>query len=78
MLTLEANDEASVVWSKPDDVQIDPMHPLRHLVGLRQQAFLAGMADGSVRKVNASTQPDQVQALITRDGNEIIEAHGSN
>jgi hypothetical protein len=43
------------------------------LVGLRRGGFLAGFADGSVRRIKSSIKAATLNALFTRDGGETID-----
>lgn len=69
-LTLEVSDDNAVEWTKPDDFEYDDSDPLKGLVGLRSGGFLAGLADGSVRFIAATTDTAILVALFTRNGGE--------
>ncbi len=71
-LTLEVPDASAVIWTKPDDFEYDEKNPLKGLVGLRPNVFLAGFADGSVRFFAATIDLGVLRALFTRDGGEGI------
>ena len=68
IMTVEASDAKAVVWTKPDDFGYDEKKPMAGLVGLRRGGFLAGFADGSVRRIKASVKSATLVALFTRDG----------
>ena len=70
LLAVEANDESAVIWTKPDDLEVNMDEPLRGLVGLRPGGFLAAICDGSVRFIAASIDKDVLRAVMTRNGNE--------
>jgi prepilin-type processing-associated H-X9-DG protein len=72
IMTVEVSDQKAVIWTKPDDFQYDEKDPLAGLVGLRPGGFNVGMADGSVRFIQASIDPETLKALFTRDGGERI------
>ena len=72
IMTVEASDAKAVVWTKPDDFAYDDKKPLAGLVGLRRDGFLAGFADGHVRRIKSSVKPDTLNALFTRDGGETV------
>jgi hypothetical protein len=67
ILTLEVSDAAAVVWTKPDDLEPDPMKALRGIVGLRKGGFLAGLADGSVFKISDRIDNESLMLLFLRD-----------
>jgi len=82
-LIIEAGDP--VPWTKPDELQYDPIGPLPPLGGInsrtswlsRQRGFkngyLAAMADGSVRWFDRDTPESTIRAYIPRNGGEKIE-----
>ena len=72
IMTVEASDAKAVVWTKPDDFAYDDKKPLAGLVGLRRDGFLAGFADGHVRRIKSSVKPDTLNALFTRDVGETV------
>ncbi len=73
IMTVEANDESAVIWTKPDDFQYDPKNPIKGLLGLRTRGFNAGFADGSVRFISGTVSPDVLNAAFTRNGGEVID-----
>ncbi|QJW92693.1 DUF1559 family PulG-like putative transporter [Frigoriglobus tundricola] len=61
-----------VPWTKPDELEFDPqkdMSALITLVGGRAQMV---MCDGSIRTLKKLPSKETLNALITKDGNEII------
>ncbi len=72
ILTLEVPDDSAVVWTKPDDFEYDESDPMKGLLGLRPNGFLAGLADGSVRFLDASLDAAVLKALFTRNGGETV------
>jgi hypothetical protein len=71
-LVVEASDDRAVIWTKPDDLEVDLNDPLKGLVGQRPGGFLALLCDGSVRFLAANTSPETLKKLITRNGGEPI------
>ena len=70
-LTLvEASDSEAVVWTKPDDFIRDPDNPLEGLLGVYEDGFLAGLADGRVLMFSSKTDIPTINALITHSGGE--------
>ncbi|HVK11607.1 MAG TPA: DUF1559 domain-containing protein [Gemmataceae bacterium] len=68
---VEADDERAVIWSKPEDITIDPKNPVVGLLGHYGDGFHAAVADGSVRFVKKAIAPDVLWALFTRAGGEV-------
>jgi hypothetical protein len=72
ILAVEAADERAAVWTKPDDLPVDPKEPLKGLTRPGQDGFLALMADGSTRYLRATIDPKKLAALFTRAGGEPV------
>ncbi len=64
---MEVNDKNAVIWTKPDDHDIDPMDPINGVVGLRKAGFLGAMADGSVRKFSDKIDKETFRLLFERN-----------
>ena len=74
ILVVEAVPEAAVIWTKPDDLQIDPKNVLRGLRGSRDGGFLAAFADGHVQLLHDDIDPATLRSLFNpRDPNPIDE-----
>jgi hypothetical protein len=62
------------VWTKPDDLLIDPADPLKALTGQPSEGFNAVLCDGSVRFISAKVEPKTLLNLMQmNDGNPIGE-----
>lgn len=68
ILVVEA--DQGVIWTKPEDWELDPASPFRGLGKMRPLGFLAGFADGHAAFIDNDTDPATVKALMTRDGKE--------
>ena len=66
--------ERAIPWTKPEDIPIDPdfQAPLPELRGPYPDLFIALFADGSVRSIKKSIDPNTLKSLITRAGGEVI------
>ena len=69
---VEADDDRAVVWTKPEDITIDPRNPLAGLLGHYGEGFHAALADGSVHFIKKSIDPATLWALFTRAGGEVV------
>ncbi len=67
---VEASDEKAVIWTKPDDFEYSEEDPIKGLVGLHPNVFLAGFVDGSIQTLPASINPQDLKAFFTRNGGE--------
>ena len=74
ILAVEASDDRAVIWTKPDDYEVDFKKPMAGLVGLHDGGFVAAFADGSVHFLKGSIDNDTLKALFTRAGNEVIDS----
>ncbi len=66
IMTLRANDESAVIWTKPDDLEIDMAKLVKGLDRPGEDSFLVVMGDGSVRKFRLKIDPTKMAALLTR------------
>jgi hypothetical protein len=73
IMLVEADDDHAVVWTKPDDLEVDLKKPLDGLAMRPPGAFLASFADGSVHCLRQTVDPKTVAALFTRAGGEIVD-----
>jgi hypothetical protein len=72
MIAVSAPD-ASVIWTKPDDLPFDPKDPLKGLIRPGQDGIDVVMADGSARRFSAKIDPKKFAALVTPSGGEVID-----
>ena len=72
IMAVEASDDKAVIWTKPDDFEYGQQDPMKGLVGLWPDGFVAAMADGSVRFVWSSIDPAVLKAFFTRSGGEKV------
>jgi prepilin-type processing-associated H-X9-DG protein len=72
ILVVEADPDHSVIWTKPDDFEVDLENPARGLAS-GGQLFNAVFADGHVEALEGSMNSKTLRAMFTRDGGERIE-----
>lgn len=72
LLVLEVNPEAGTWWTAPDDLEFDLDNPMEGLGAAHPGGFLAAMADGSVRFLASSIDPEVLRALLTMAGGEWV------
>jgi len=70
IMVVEVNPDEAVIWTKPEDWQLDPDEPPAGLGHAHPAGFIAGFADGSVRTIPADVDPEVFQALCTIAGGE--------
>lgn len=70
ILAVRSAPEKAVIWTKPDDLQLDPAQAAALLGAERETDFLAVLFDGSVRKIPKDVDPETLKAALTRAGGE--------
>ncbi len=73
LMTVEVSDELAVVWTKPDDFVPDAEEPLKGLVGLQPDGFLAGMTDGSVHYLSSKIDAQTLRCLFDRADGQAVD-----
>jgi len=74
IMLVEVDDERAVPWTKPADWEADLQQPTAGVGHLRPGAFIAAMADGSVRTIVTSMDSQILRALLTVAGGEVVGA----
>jgi hypothetical protein len=74
ILLVEADDDHAVVWTKPEDIEIDLDNPSKGLLVGSQQALFSLFADGSAHRwtTPAELAPAQLKVRITASGGEPV------
>jgi hypothetical protein len=78
IMVIETGDANAVVWTKPDDWEVDPepnmAGVLSNHAGNSGTGSNFGYADGSVHFLNERIKPATLRALLSRNGVEVISA----
>src|SRR5262249_15157914 len=72
VLLVDADAAAAVVWTKPDDLKVDPKAPRKGLAARPGDKYLLGMADGSVYFAPKKIDDTTLWAIFTRNGGETV------
>ena len=72
ILTVEADADQAVTWSRPKDWTFDPQQPRRGLGKTHRGGFQVLMADGSIRFLSNSIDDQTLRNLMTRNDNNPI------
>ena len=75
ILCVEAGPDKAVPWTKPEDLPFDPEKPLAALGKISPQGLIAAFFDGHVEQLKVDNKT--LKALITPDGNEVIDPEKS-
>jgi hypothetical protein len=62
----------AVPWTKPEELPFDPKKNMADLLGTVGGVWQAGFADGHVENYPKLPKAETINALITRDGGEVI------
>jgi hypothetical protein len=60
----------AVVWTKPEDWEVDLAHPRPGVERSDRKQFLAAWCDGSVQYVPTDTDEAKLRSYLTRAGHE--------
>lgn len=69
---VEVNDAAAMVWTKPDNWQLDLSNPIGGLGGHFDNVFYALFCDGAVRAIPVMAKPDLLNAFFAPAGGELV------
>jgi len=72
IVLVEVDPEEAVIWTKPDDWELDPDDPLAGLGYAHPAGFGAGFGDGSVQTIPADVDPEVFKAMCTIAGREQV------
>ena len=70
ILVVEA--EESVIWTKPEGIEFDPMKDLPKFGTFFKGGFNTLLGDGSVRHISKTVDPKTLKLLIMRNDGEVI------
>lgn len=69
---VEVHPKNAVIWTKPDDLLIDPKDPTARLRGQPSDGFNAAICDGSIRFIKATIDIKTLMRLFQMDDGEPI------
>ncbi len=72
IMAVEARSDHAVIWTKPDDLEVDFAKPITGLEDSRVGGFHALFADGSVRYLSTNIDRATLKALFTKSGGETV------
>jgi len=64
---VEATDALAVEWTKPAEWIPDEKEPIKGLLGMRPNRFLAGFVDGHVDFISKAIEPEMLRRAFSRD-----------
>jgi hypothetical protein len=73
ILLVEVAPENAVLWTKPEDWEVDMDNPLRGLSGGDRDNFVAAYCDAHARTIPLDIKPEVLRAFLTRAGREVVD-----
>lgn len=73
IFVVDVPDDKAVVWTKPDDWEIDREFSPVDFMNHHGEGTPVGFADGSVRFLKSTIKLEVLRALFTRNGGEVIK-----
>jgi hypothetical protein len=73
ILLVEVPPQKAVIWTKPDDWQVNIESPLQDLLRNDRDWFIIASCDGSVRRLSKAIDPVVLRAMLTPAGGESID-----
>jgi hypothetical protein len=70
IILLDADDEHAVVWTKPDDLKVDPKKPEAGLSTRYGEGYLFALADGSVHFITTKIDKKTLGLLFARNSGQ--------
>jgi hypothetical protein len=66
IMLVEVDPRYAVIWTKPDDLEVDLDNPLRGLLGERDE-FLAGYVDARVSVISKDIPAETLRSYLIRN-----------
>lgn len=73
ILVVEVTPERAVIWTKPDDWEVDAANPLDGVKRSDRDGFVAGWLDGHVSFISNDVEPEKFRGMLTIAGGEASE-----
>lgn len=72
ILVIDVDRKHAVIWTKPDDLPVDPKQPQRGVGTQHEGGFWVLFCDGSTHFLSKTITPKTLYGLFTRNGGEIV------
>lgn len=73
LLIVEVPPEDAVIWTKPNDWQVDMQNPLKGLARQDRERIVAASCDAAVHTLPVKLEPEVLRAMLTRGGKEVVD-----
>jgi hypothetical protein len=72
LMLVDVDDDHAVIWTKPDELKLDPKDPHKGLSARHGGKYLVLFADGSTRLLPKLVEKETLWAIFTRNGGEVV------
>ena len=72
-LFVEVVPKRAVVWTKPEDWNLNLDDPLEGVRQTDRSGFIAAFCDGHIRYISNDVDAQKLRALLTRAGGELVD-----
>jgi hypothetical protein len=72
-MAVEMDDDYAVIWTKPEELPVDTVHPAEILAKLPQEGFWTVLCDGSAQWIPKEFDRKRLMAAFTPAGGETID-----
>jgi len=73
IMIVEVPADDAVIWTKPDDWEVDLAKPWNGLKRTDRDYVTTGYCDGRASLIPLTFAPDKLRAVLTRDGDETVD-----
>jgi len=73
LMLVQTTSEQAVIWTKPEDLTIDPTDPLASIISEKESGFHCCFADGSARLIPRTISTKTLNALLSFAGREVVD-----
>lgn len=73
ILIVETPPQEAVIWTKPEDWEVDLAHPRQGLERTDRDYVTTAWCDGHVSLVPTDVDPVKLRAAVTRAGGEVVD-----
>ena len=71
ILAIELMPDQAIEWTRPDDIDFDPVNPLAGIGTIPVEGLRVLMADGRYATLNPAVSPENLKAFVTWNGGEL-------
>jgi hypothetical protein len=73
IMLVEVEPSHAVVWTRPEDWNVNVQEPMRELKRKDRKGFIAAFADGHIEVIRLDVEWQKVRGLLTKSGGELFD-----